>query len=155
VATVVLGTTEGAGDAVQGAALQAWRARNRIDPDRGFRAWFLRIVANTARNDRRSRSRRAALTVRASALRPANDPTPEVEAVTASEREVVVRALNRLPTQDRLVVALRFFEGLTQADMALVLDCPTGTVKSRLSRAMARLRRVLAEDAAGHKGEPT
>lgn len=144
VATVVLGTTEGADDAVQTATLRAWRARNRIDPGRGFRAWYLRIVANTARNDRRSRSRRAALAVRAATIPAIDVITPEVAAVTATEREIVLRGFNRLAHEDRLVLALRFFEGMTQAEIAQVLDCPVGTAKSRLSRAVARLRQVLA-----------
>lgn len=146
VATVVLGTSEGAGDAVQAATVRAWRSRNRIDPDRGFRAWYLRIVANTARNDRRSRSRRAALAVRVAAI-PARDVvTPEIAAVTASEREMVLRGLNVLPSEDRLVLALRFFEDMTQAEIAQVLDCPIGTVKSRLSRATSRLRQILSTE---------
>lgn len=144
VATVVLGTTDGAADAVQTATLRAWRARDRIDPGRGFRAWYLRIVANTARNDRRARSRRVALAVKAGALPAPDVSTPDVAAVTAAEREIVVRGLNRLSAEDRLVVALRFFEDLSQADIARVLDCPVGTAKSRLSRALSRLRHVLA-----------
>lgn len=146
VATVVLGTTDSAADAVQDATIKAWRAKNRIDPDRGFRAWYLKIVANVARNDRRSRSRRAALAVRASTVRSLSAITPETVAVTASEREVVVRAMNRLSPGDRLVVALRFFEDMTQAEIAHVLGCPTGTVKSRLSRALAKLRHALPDD---------
>lgn len=146
VATVVLGTAEGAGDAVQTATLRAWRARNRLDPDRGFRAWYLRIVANTARNDRRSRARRAALAVKVAATAPVATATPEVAAVTATEREIVLRGLNRLSADDRLVLALRFFEDLSQADIAEVLGCPIGTAKSRLSRALTRLRQVLATD---------
>ena len=152
VAAVVLGTAEGAGDAVQNASLKAWQAIETVDPERGFRSWFLRIVANTARNDRRSRNRRAALAVRAAAVRPIDAATPEVASVTAAEREMVVGALNRLNEADRLVVALRFFEDLTQAEMALVLDCPAGTVKSRLSRAMGRLRRELDDGSGGIDG---
>lgn len=143
-ATVVLGTTEGAGDAIQAATLRAWQARNRIDPDRGFRAWYLRIVANTAHNDRRSRTRRAALAVKVAATPIGEVVTPEVAAVTAEQRAIVLRGLNRLPAEDRLVLALRFFEDMTQADIAQVLDCPVGTVKSRLSRATSRLRQVLS-----------
>lgn len=146
VATVVLGTTEGAGDAVQTATLGAWRARNRIDPDRGFRAWYLRVVANTARNDRRSRSRRAALAVKVAATAPVATVAPEVAAVTAAERETVLRGLNLLPAEDRLILALRFFEEMTQPDIAQVLGCPVGTVKSRLSRATSRLRRLISHD---------
>lgn len=149
VATVVLGTTEGAADAVQAATLRAWRAIARVDPDRGFRSWYLRIVANTARNDRRSRSRRSALTVRASSIRIDSVATPDTAAVTASERDTVVNALNELPPADRLILALRFFEDMTQPEIAEILECPVGTVKSRLSRAMDRLRQGLADTSGG------
>lgn len=149
VATVVLGTTDGAADVVQDATVRAWQARNRIDPERGFRGWYLKIVANTARNDRRSRSRRASLAVRAAAVVSLSAVTPETEAVTASEREMVVRALNRLSPEDRLIVALRFFEDMTQAEIAHVIGCPTGTVKSRLSRALTKLRRALSDEPKG------
>ena len=62
---------------------------------------------------------------------------------------MVVAALNRLDTMERLVIALRHFEQLSEQEMADVLDCPPGTVKSRLSRAMAKLRAELTMDAFG------
>ena len=62
---------------------------------------------------------------------------------------MVVAALNRLDTMERLVIALRHFEQLSEQEMADVLDCPPGTVKSRLSRAMAKLRAELTMDALG------
>ena len=77
------------------------------------------------------------------------DTTDAVDLVTADEREVVVAALNRLDAMERLVIALRHFEQLTEQEMAEVLDCPRGTVKSRLSRAMARLRAELTMEAFG------
>lgn len=147
VATVVLGTAEGADDVVQIATERAWRARARYDAERPFRSWFLRIVANTARNDRRSRGRRAQLAVRAASEGPRDAATPEDDAVTDAERQLVVAALNTLRTSDREVIALRYFEELSEEEMATVLDCATGTVKSRLSRALARLRAVLEEGA--------
>jgi RNA polymerase sigma factor (sigma-70 family) len=80
-------------------------------------------------------------------LQVAARPTDHVaDAVTATEREVVVAALNRLDASERLVIALRHFEQFTEREMADVLDCPPGTVKSRLSRAMARLRAELSEE---------
>ena len=148
-AAVVLGTAEGAADAVQVASIRAWRAHDRIDPARGFRPWFLRIVANTARNDRRARFRRSALVLKASTVRNDVADGPDIDAVTADERQTVVDALNLLPPADRLVLALRFFEDLSQAEMAEVLDCPVGTVKSRLSRAMTKLRDVLPDTVGG------
>ncbi len=64
--------------------------------------------------------------------------------VSADERRVVLDGLNRLASADREVIALRYFEDMSEAEMATVLDCPSGTVKSRLSRAMSRLRDELA-----------
>lgn len=115
-----------------------------FDPTRPFRPWFLRIVANLARNDRRARGRRARLDVRAASADAGRAvATPEDIAVGDAERRRVLEALNRLDRDDRLVVALRYFEQLSEAEMAETLDCPPGTVKSRLSRAMARLRTAL------------
>lgn len=144
VSTVVLGTSEGADDAVQEATLRAWRAVGTVDPERGFRSWYLRAVANTARNERRSRARRAILAVRASGERPPLSMTPDDAMVSDMERRCVVNAVNRLDTDDRLVIALRHFEQLSETEMAEILECRRGTVKSRLSRAMGRLRVQLA-----------
>lgn len=150
VATVVLGATDGADDVVQLALERAWRSLDSFDTGRPFRPWLLRIVANSARNDRRGRGRHAALTTRAGVAESRVTPlTPEEIAVDAEERHMVLEALSSLGAADRLVIALRHFEDLTEAEMADVLGCRPGTVKSRLSRAMARLRhRYLALAAA-------
>lgn len=145
-ATVVLGTAQGADDVVQDATVRAWRAIDSVDPDLGFRSWYLSVVANAARNDRRSRGRRAALALRVAGRTEPDADGPEQLAVTASERATVLAALNALDTDDRLVLALRHFEQLTEREMAEVLGCAAGTVKSRLSRASARLRRRLESE---------
>ncbi len=141
VATVVLGTATGADDVVQDADVRAWRAHATIDPARGFRSWYLHVVANAGKNARRSRGRRAALELRVPHDEVVADPADR--AVSGLERVAVVAAINRLHADDRLVIALRHFEQLTEHEMADVLACPVGTVKSRLSRAMARLRQQL------------
>jgi RNA polymerase sigma factor (sigma-70 family) len=149
VATVVLGTSEGADDVVQQAMVRAWRAMRRFDERRAFRPWLLRIVANSARNDRRARGRFARLAVRAASYAPNGNgaaPDPEEAIVADLERRRVVEALNRLRAEDRLVIALRHFEQLSEREMVDVLDVPSGTVKSRLSRAMTRLRAELDRD---------
>lgn len=149
VATVVLGTSEGADDVVQQAMVRAWRAMPRFDERRAFRPWLLRIVANAARNDRRARGRFARLAVRAASHAPNGNGAasdPEEAMVADLERRRVVEALNRLRAEDRLVIALRHFEQLSEREMVDVLDVPSGTVKSRLSRAMTRLRAELERD---------
>ena len=145
VATVVLGSADGADDVVQIALERAWRAQRTYDEARPFRPWFLRIVANTARNDRRSRGRRAALARRVAVdEQAAAGPTPEDDALAAGDRALVLAALNRLLAADREILALRYVEALSEADVAAVLEVPVGTVKSRLSRAKGRLRDALA-----------
>jgi RNA polymerase sigma-70 factor (ECF subfamily) len=135
-----LGGPTDADDVVQTASERAWRAIGDVDALRGFRAWYLRAVANTARNHRRDRWRRHRAELRVAA-RPSYGPVDPVDdTVTATERDAVVAALNRLGDQERLVIALRHFEQLTEREIAEVLGCPAGTVKSRLSRAMASLR---------------
>ena len=76
--------------------------------------------------------------------------TPEETAVTDAERQRVVDALNRLDPDDRLVIALRWFEQLSEAEMVDALDVAAGTVKSRLSRAMGRLKAELEAEGAVH-----
>ena len=148
VATVVLGSPTNADDVVQVASERAWRSIGTVDPARGFRPWFLRIVANTALNDRRASGRRRAAELRV-ALEPVDlgGADPQGATVTHAEREAVVAAMNRLDPDARLVIALRYFEQFSEHEMADVLACPAGTVKSRLSRAMGRLRGELAKEA--------
>lgn len=107
-----------------------------------FRPWLLRIVANEARNRRKANYRRLRLTLRASALsgpEPA-EPSPEAGALSAERRATLLHAVNALRDEERLVVTCRYFLELSEAETATVLDIPRGTVKSRLSRALERLR---------------
>jgi len=143
VAAVVLGSSQGVDDVMQDAVLGCWRRLDTFRSGAEFRPWFLRSVANTARNHLRSRGRRAALSLRHAGRRDVAPDSPEEVAVRHGEHEDVLRALNGLRDSDRLVLALRHFEDLTEAAMAEVLGCPRGTVKSRLSRATSRLRREL------------
>jgi RNA polymerase sigma factor (sigma-70 family) len=131
-------------DAAQQAFVKAYRALDRFDPDRPFRPWLLRIVGNEARNLRRSAGRRASMEL-ALALQPeVLEASPEQEAVARERRESLHRALEGLSETDRRVIALRYFLDLSEAEMAEVLDVAPGTVKSRLSRALGRLRGSLA-----------
>ncbi len=128
---------------MQDAVLGCWRRFDTFRPGADFRPWFLRSVANTARNQIRSEGRRAALSLRQAGRRELGLAGPEEVAVRRSEHEELLKSLNKLGQADRLVLALRYFEELDEAAMAEVLGCARGTVKSRLSRATARLRTEL------------
>jgi RNA polymerase sigma-70 factor (ECF subfamily) len=103
---------------------------------------MLRIVANAARNRRRGSSRQAALGLRLAEdpLSGGAAPSPEGSILAQERREALLAAIGRLRADDRLVIGLRWFVDMDEAGMAAVLNVARGTVKSRLSRAMGRLR---------------
>jgi RNA polymerase sigma-70 factor (ECF subfamily) len=132
-------------DAVQEAFVKAYHALDRFRDGSPFRPWLLRIVANEARNRRRSAGRRTGLALRAAEDRRPGDaaPSPESAVLDRETREALVAALNELRADDREVIAARYFLDLSEAETAEVLRVPRGTVKSRLSRAIGRLRTQL------------
>ncbi len=125
--------------------VKAYQALGRFRAGAPFRPWLLQIVANEARNRRKATGRRAALALRAGAAaddRSSGDaaPSPEAAALAGEQRRLLLEAVNGLREEDRLVIAYRFFFDLSEAEMAEALGCARGTVKSRLSRALGRLR---------------
>jgi RNA polymerase sigma-70 factor (ECF subfamily) len=131
-------------DTVQEAFVKAWRALPRFRGGSPFRPWLCRIVANEAKNRARSARRRDALALRASDPATEPVPSPETDALAREEAEALVGAMNRLGPEDRLVIAYRWLFELSEAETAAALSVPTGTVKSRSSRAMTKLRTLLA-----------
>ena len=133
-------------DAVQEAFVKAYAALSRFRIDAPFRPWLLRIVANEARNRRRSAGRRAGLALRAAEDRRPGDaaPSPESAVLADESRQALLSAINGLRDEDREIIAARYFLDLSEAETATALGVRPGTVKSRLSRALARLRERLA-----------
>jgi RNA polymerase sigma factor (sigma-70 family) len=145
-AYVVAGSADDAEDAAQEGFVKAYNALARFRTGAPFRPWLLRIVANEARNRRRSAGRRATLAVRVAEDRPSHDaaPSPEVAVLAQETRDALIFALNELRDEDREVIGARYFLDLSEAETAEALGIPRGTVKSRLSRALGRLREQLA-----------
>lgn len=139
-----------ADDILADALAVAWRKRAQFDPARGAaRSWLLTITA-----DQRSKAWRR--TVR-TLSRPWADPEagrtpaeaardPRVDAPSPEVRLDLRRAIGRLPAKQALAVDLHYYLGLGIADVAAVMRCPEGTVKSHLSRARERLRTQLGDD---------
>ena len=148
VAYQVTGDAADAEDAAQEAFVNAYYALGRFRPGAPFRPWLLRIVANEARNRRMAAHRRTALAQRAQVAQTSGEaaPSPEAAAEADEFRATLVASLRRLRDDDRLILAYRLFFDLSEAEMAEALKCPKGTVKSRLSRALGRLRAVLPAD---------
>jgi RNA polymerase sigma-70 factor (ECF subfamily) len=146
-AYVVTGDAGDAEDAAQSAFIKAYYALGRFRSDAPFRPWLLKIVANEARNRRRSAGRREGLRLRLEEDRPRDDaaPSPEAAVLVGEPRRVLIEALNSLKEDERRVIALRYFLDLSEKEMAAVMGVAKGTVKSRLSRAMKKLRAAIDE----------
>ena len=144
-AYVITGSAADAEEVVQDAFVKAYRARGRFRSGAPFRPWLLAIVANEARNRRRATGRRAGLSLQLAEERPSGGaaPSPEVALLAREERAELLAAVDRLGEDQRAAVACRYFLGLSEAETAAVLGCRPGTVKSRLSRALARLEEEL------------
>jgi RNA polymerase sigma-70 factor (ECF subfamily) len=146
----MLGAGEDAEDVVQEAFVKAYGSLDRFRAEAPFRPWLLKIVANETRNVHRAAGRRAAREKRSWELTERlllNRMDDPAEAALSHERqEALVRGLARLSPPHRQVVTCRYLLDLDEAESAAVLGWPRGTVKSRLHRAMARLRDVLEAD---------
>jgi RNA polymerase sigma factor (sigma-70 family) len=133
-------------DATQEACVKAWLALGRFRSAAPFRPWLVRIAVNEARNRRRGVGRQAGLALRLSTdPAEAAAPSAEAEALAAEERGRLAAAVGRLREDDQLVIAARYFLGLSEDEAAIALGLRRGTVKSRLSRALDRLRAQLEE----------
>jgi RNA polymerase sigma-70 factor (ECF subfamily) len=135
-----------ADDALQDGTVKAFYNLHRFDPVRPFRPWFVTIVANTARNRARSRSRRDALALRVMTVDPPSDPADD--AVASEERGRLLHHLEALPDKLRSPVALRHVLGLSERETAAALGIRLGTVKSRVSRGLELLRQAMRGDSA-------
>ncbi|MDQ3866249.1 MAG: sigma-70 family RNA polymerase sigma factor [Actinomycetota bacterium] len=146
-AYLIAGNRSDAEEAAQDGFVKAYRALGRFRRGAPFRPWLLQIVANEARNRRRSAARRAALTLRAAAEETSGDaaPSPEASVIASERRRELLDALETLREEERLVVAFRFFLDLSEEETAVALGIRRGTVKSRQSRALARLREAMEE----------
>lgn len=143
VAAVVSGSTEEASDIVQDAMVKVYGHLSTHRGHGSVRSWMLRIVANEAKNQVRGKVRRLDRDDRHAGLQVRVADGADVDAIAATERAELAAALGRLGSHDREVLGCRFIADLSEAETAQVLELPVGTVKSRTSRALSRLRSEL------------
>lgn len=142
-ALLICGDEADAEEAAQDGFVKAHRALPRFRAGEPVRPWLLTIVANEARNRRRAAGRRAAATLRLAAVEPPQGASPEGSLLAAERRGALLAGLGSLRGEDRLVIGCRYLLELSEAETAAALGVRPGTVKSRLSRALGRLREVL------------
>jgi RNA polymerase sigma factor (sigma-70 family) len=144
IARLILRDVHAAEDAVQEALVHAWRDLPRLrDPER-FDAWLHRLLVNACADQGRHRRRWSAeiQIVRA-------EPATDDEIGSMVDRDQLERGFRRLKPEQRAVVVLHFYLGLTAPEIAETLGIPEGTAKSRLHYATETLRSALEADARG------
>jgi RNA polymerase sigma-70 factor (ECF subfamily) len=146
-AYVLTASAADAEEAAQDGFIKAYRALGRFRRGAPFRPWLLRIVANEARNRRRSAARRERLSLRAAAeARPGDAvPSPEAALLARESQEELLAAIDRLSDEHRDAIACRYLLDLSEDETAAALRVRRGTVKSRVSRALDRLREELGD----------
>ena len=134
---------EAAEDLVHDLFLEVWRASADYDPARGaVRTWLLVRLRSRALDRRRSGHARYIVAVED--LQTVDRPqVPQEDPVLSSDRAAVVREMDQLPPEQRQVLELAYFEGLSAAEIGKRVGVPTGTVKSRLASGLGKLRQAL------------
>jgi len=147
-AYLVLRDAREAEDAAQDAFVKAWGALHRFRAG-SMRPWLLKIVMNESLNRLKSRGRRTAVAERAAAAGESAAWSLDETVISREQSELLRRAVDALREQERTLIYLRFFLTLSEQELAEYFKCAPGTIKSRLSRALARLREVVARDYPG------
>lgn len=145
-AYLIMGDADEAKDVAQEAFIRAYQQLHRFDTTRPFRPWLLRITTNIARNRHRALGRYVAALQRFFAITLLAFPNTETQTIQQWETEALWQAIRQLDTKDQEVIYLRFMLGLSVKETAEVLDIKVGTVKSRLSRALDRLKGIVLTD---------
>ena len=139
-------------DVAQEAFIKAYRALPNFRGDSAFYTWLYRIAVNSAKNYLVSQSRKP----------PANDvdaqeaefydgaealreiASPESKLLTKEIETVLLRAIDRLPDELRMAITFREMEGMSYEEIAAIMECPVGTVRSRIFRARESIDAVIA-----------
>jgi RNA polymerase sigma-70 factor (ECF subfamily) len=141
-----LGDADDAQDVAQEAFIRAFQALDRFDVTRPLRPWLLSITANLARNRRRAVGRYLAAVRRLIQAQPEAGTPAATRDARGWEAEILWQAVRRLRPSDQDVIYLRFFLELSVDETAAALGVAPGTVKSRLHRALTRLRGVIQRE---------
>lgn len=142
-AYLLLGSAADAEDTAQETFIRAYRALDRFDAQRLLRPWLLSIAANLAHNRRRSLGRYLAALQRLGRAEIAAPASIEEKASRRMQAQSLWKAIRRLDEADQQVIYLRYFLEMSTEEAAQALEVAPGTVKSRLHRALGRLKAVI------------
>ncbi len=140
------GDSDEAEDVTQEVFVRAFRFLHQYDRTRPFRPWLLSITANLARNHLRSFKRYLVALQNFARRDPDALAQAKPDQTVAEEARSLWQVVRKLSNEDQKVIYLRYFLELSESETAAALNTPRGTVKSRLSRALSRLRERLAKE---------
>lgn len=145
----ILGSPSEAEEVVQEAFLQIWRQAPRYDPTRAaLSTWVVMITRSRSIDRLRSRqvAQRTASSARQEDSRTHTSPRGVRDVLKDERRSRLQREMAELPAEQRQVLEMAYFEGMTQSEIATSTGTPLGTVKTRTLLAMNKLRAALADD---------
>ncbi|WP_229674516.1 RNA polymerase sigma factor [Nakamurella endophytica] len=133
-------------DLVQQVFVRAWRGRAGYDPERGsLGGWLLGITRRQLADRLSDRQRILRIQTRVGGLAQPTQPVAQEQVV---DQVVVTDGINRLPVEQRTVLRMAFYDGLTHTEIASTTGLPLGTVKSHIRRGLTRLRKLWEVDGA-------
>jgi RNA polymerase sigma-70 factor (ECF subfamily) len=138
-------------DISQEAFIKAYKALESFREESAFYTWIYRITANTALNYLSSKSRKhessfsdLPLLGESDQLEVPSADSPEELLMAQDLREIISKEMSRLPEDTRTALSLREFEGLNYEEISKIMNCPVGTVRSRISRGREALQEVIS-----------
>ena len=143
-AYLLLGDPDEAEDVAQETFLRAYKALDGFDTERPLRPWLLRIASNLAHNRHRSIGRYLAALTRFAQQDPEGIKSTTIQ--PEDDSQLLWQAVKTLKVPFQKVVYLRFFLDMSESEMADTLEVPAGTVKSRLHRALSKLRGIIERE---------
>lgn len=146
-----LGDQNDVQDVSQETFIKAYRAIQNFRGESAFYTWLYRIAVNTAKNHLVSKSRRppnidvdiddGEFQNNSDVLR--DNESPQASLATSQMEQVIFRSIENLPSELRIAVTLREFDGLSYEEIARIMDCPVGTVRSRIFRAREAIEKKI------------
>lgn len=151
----IIGNYDDAADLAQETFVRIFKAISNFKEQSSFSTWVYRITTNVCLDEIRKRKNKKFVSLDEDIHMDdgdmkrqvvSEDPGPDDAAERAEVRRVVNNAINKLPEDQRAVITLRDLHGMSYEEIAKILDCPGGTVKSRINRARMALKNVLSSE---------
>ncbi len=153
IAYKMIGNYDDANELAQEVFLKAFRSIKKFKGDSLFSTWIYKVTANVCLDEIRRRKKRIVLSLdedielndgEVKRQIPDSSPTPDLEAETNEIKDAVNKSIQELPDDYKSVIILRDIQGFSYDEISTIVNCPEGTVKSRINRARQALKKILS-----------